>query len=463
MYGLTIKLFAQVLTGRRGHILTKLLLLTVVFLGIGRGSVLGQSTRVYAQYVGPEPANTGGTNGAGSANPGTFSFSSLANINDGNLSNFATISATSGRSSVIGTGGMSTVFIDLNFTGSISPITGTPIIIKLTAGTLSQIKVRAYNNNTTAVGTEQTVTSLTSLGAGEYVFIAPANCNSVRITAETGAGLLGGTSSNNANIYYAYILDPTCSPASYTTTSMTTLVDLGSSFSNVTSAIDGDLTSFSSFTVGLGVGTTLYQNIYFSQLSDATDAAKIRLSIPPSALAAGVLGSITIKAYNGNTLVGSPTSFQALLQGTDVLTILQAGGISSFSFLPGGAFNRIEVSMSSLLSLATSMNLYEVQNTPPKPTFSSPAAKDIAVCLGSNAVFTSTPTSGNELRWYTSATGGTAVTGNTFTPSPAPITNTTYYVAMGRPGCAAESERIPVTATIKALPHLPAITPSINQ
>ncbi|MES2455993.1 MAG: hypothetical protein V4594_10645 [Bacteroidota bacterium] len=450
------------------------MLLTVVFLAIGRGNVRGQSTRVYTQYVGPAQANTGGIDGAGGtaggfgsagAN-GTHFINNPTNINDTNYANFVGLTAQSGSNgtgALAGYGKSSTAYINLNFSGAVTPITGTPIIIKLQAGSIGLVDIQAYNG-TTPVGALQAFSTLANNGPDEYVFLAPGSCNNIRITAKTeNLSLLGGIASNNANIYYAYILDPTCSPASYTTTSMTTLVDLGSSFSNVTSAIDGDQSSFSSFTVGLGVGTTLYQNIYFSQLSDATDAAKIRLSIPPSALAAGVLGSITIKAYNGNTLVGSPTSFQALLQGTDVLTILQAGGISSFSFLPGGAFNRIEVSMSSLLSLATSMNLYEVQSTPPKPTFSSPAAKDISVCLGSNAVFTSTPTSGNELRWYTSATGGTAVTGNTFTPSPAPTTNTTYYVAMGKPGCTAESERVPVTATIKALPHLPAITPSINQ
>jgi hypothetical protein len=447
------------LSFRRKHISEncRLLLILIVML-VGMSEVKGQTSNIYAAYVGTPPANSGGTIGAGGTGPtspnGSYSITNETNINDLNYANFATLTALSGQGGGLfgTTGGISTAYINLNFTGSITPKTGTSIAIKLTASTLSAVQVQAYNSGV-PVGAAQTLSALAIRAADEYVFIAPGDCNSIRITISTGVGnILGGTSTNSSNVYYAYVLDPNCSPVNYTNTRKTTVIDLGSNIANAANAIDGNLTTFSLFSNGLGVGTTLYQTVYFSQLSKTGDVATLTLSIPPAALSAGILGYTNLNTYNGSTLV-SNTAFSGLLLGTDLLTLLNSGAPTTISIAPPLPFDRVEIAMSSLLSLATSLNLYEVKVTPAKPTFSPVALQNLTICPGTNVTLTPVPPSaGNEHRWYSSLTATTPlVTANTYTPSPALTASTTYYVATAKTGCTAESERVPVTITVNTI------------
>ena len=438
------------------------------------GEVKGQTSNIYATYVGPPPTNTGGSAGAGGNGGiggsngviGSFTITGHSNINDADLTNFATLAPISGQGGGLlgSTGGTSSAYINLNFSGAILPKTGTSIIIKLTAGTLGGVQVQAYNG-ITALGSAQSFSSLPLKGTNEYVFITPADCNSIRITSTTSAGaLLGGISTNSTNIYYAYILDPNCNPPVYTAIRKTTILDLGSAISNETNAIDGNLNTFSLFSNGLGVGTTLYQTVYFSQPSPTGSVATLTLSIPPAVISAGVLGYININTYNGATLV-SNTSFSGLLLGTDLLTLLNSGGKTTISIAPPSAFDRVELSASSLLSLATSLNLYEVQITPPKPTFTAPGSTPaVIICSGTSVTLKpDAPDSGNELRWYDSLTSTTLLANtNTYTPTPSLTATKTYYVATARTNCNAESERVPIIVTVNPLPTVSAIIGNAN-
>lgn len=446
-------------------IITKYWLLLLVFIVMAGGviEVKGQTSNIYATYVGPPPANTGGNAGAGGAAGalgsvgaiGTYSIVNPTYINDTDYSNYAELKATSGRNGSGlggGDGQPSNAYINLNFTAAITPKAGTSIIIKVKAPAIDKVQIQAYNN-TTAVGSPQFLSALAVKAADEYVFVSTADCNAIRITTNTGSGtaLGGGVSTNNAFVYYAYILDPTCNPPVYTATRKTAILDLGSSITNEANAIDGNLNSFSFFSNGLGVGTTLYQTVYFSQPSPAGSVATLTLSIPPAALSAGVLGYINVNTYNGSTLV-SNTAFSGLLLGTDLLNLLNSGGKTTISISTPSAFDRIELAASSLVSLATSINLYEVQITPAKPTFSSPAVQNVSSCSGNQVTLTpNAPGSGNELRWYSSLTATTPLhTGNMYSPSP--TSTTTYFVATAKTGCIAESERVPATVTVNPLP-----------
>lgn len=437
------------------------LLILIVIMG-NVGEVNAQTSNVYATYVGTPPANSGGTIGSGGAAGlggstganGSYSVTNEINLNDLIYTNFATLAPISGQGGGLlgGAGGISTAYINLNFTGAITPKAGTSVVIKLTAATLSGVQVQAYNSGS-PLGTAQAFSTLGLRATDEYVFIVPADCNAIRITSSTAAGNVGGgISTNSTNVYYAYMLDPNCSPANYTNTRKTTVLDLGSNITNAASAIDGNLTTFSLFSNGVGVGTTLYQTIYFSQLSRTGDVATLTLSIPPAALSAGVLGYINLNAYNGSTLV-SNTAFSGLLLGTDLLTLLNSGAPTTISIAPPLPFDRIEIAMSSLVGLATSLNLYEVRVTPAKPTFNPVALQNLTICPGTNVTLTPVPPSaGNELRWYSSLPATTPlVTGNTYTPSPALTASTTYYVATAKTGCVAESERVPVTITVNTI------------
>lgn len=441
---------------------------------VGADTVHGQYTTVYAKYL--TSADTSGTNGGGgtagtlgsAGAVGTHSIINPTNANDLNFSDYVELRGQSGAAGTGvggGAGAASSSYIKLNFSGAVTPVTGTPIIIKLQAvnnsllsaiNPLTQVSIQAYNGAST-VGSAVLVSTLSLRNTDEYIFTPTGSCNAIRITATTaGSNILGAASTTSAYVYYAYMFDPACSPPYTTAKSITGILGAGD-VTNPYDAIDGNISSYSAFGMVLGLGATLHQDVYFSNLSATTDAATVTLAVPASLVSVGLLGSTSITAYNNTTSVGSVT-FSALLAGTDLLTLLQSGAATTISFAPGVAFNRIEVAMSSLASVATSLNLYEVQRTPPKPSFTLPKNDTVYVCNGSTAALTAnSPGAGNELRWYASALpSNTTVlhTGDTFTVPFAITCDTLFYVATGKTGCTPSSERVPVRILMKPLPGI---------
>lgn len=87
---------------------------------------------------------------------------------------------------------------------------------------------------------------------------------------------------------------------------------------------------------------------------------------------------------------------------------------------------------------------------PPQPT-----GTDVTYCQGEAAVpLTST---GNNLKWYTTPTGGTA-SNVAPTPSTAVAGTFNWYVSQAVPGCAVESSRDTVIVTVNPKPGSPTIT-----
>jgi gliding motility-associated-like protein len=95
-------------------------------------------------------------------------------------------------------------------------------------------------------------------------------------------------------------------------------------------------------------------------------------------------------------------------------------------------------------------------NTPPV----APAVTGSSACGASSVTLTAAGAAAGQYRWYTLATGGTAIAGQTNATYTTPVlaTTTNYYVAINNGTC--ESVRTLVTATIFALPPKPAITAS---
>ncbi|MFZ1370109.1 MAG: alpha-amylase family glycosyl hydrolase [Ferruginibacter sp.] len=94
-----------------------------------------------------------------------------------------------------------------------------------------------------------------------------------------------------------------------------------------------------------------------------------------------------------------------------------------------------------------------VSPVPAAPTVTSP----VTYCQNATAVpLTAT---GNNLLWYTAATGGT---GNTTAPTPSTATagSTTYYVSQSNTGC--ESPRAPITVNIIVTPLPPTVITPVN-
>jgi PKD repeat protein len=93
----------------------------------------------------------------------------------------------------------------------------------------------------------------------------------------------------------------------------------------------------------------------------------------------------------------------------------------------------------------------------PLVLFAPAATATYTYCAGATATaLTATATGTNLLKWYTVATGGTALT-NAPTPSTATAGTFTYYVAQAN-ASGTEGPRTAITVTVNALPATPVIT-----
>lgn len=455
------------------------------------GKVHGQSP-VYAQYVGPAPANTGGTAGAGGAAgalgsigaAGSISVVNPTNLNDLIYTNYAEVKGQSGMpgSGVLpGNGAASVSYMNLNFTGAITPTAGNPVIIKLQAfsntfgllgslfaNALAQVTVQGYNGGTSA-GSAVTFSSLTLRSTDEYIFVPTANCTSIRITVTTDAGsagllglLGGGPATASANIYYAYVFDPACNIPYYTTTA-TGGISLGANVSQPNNAIDGNISTFSTLSFGLlGVGSSVTQKVHFTSLTGTGDAVTLTISKSAALLSLDLLNAVSVSAYNGTNPTAVWTTSIGSLLSLDLLGLLSNTAPYAIT-IPGNTqpFNRVELTMNSIASVLGSLNLHEAQITPQKPTFTGSLNDTVYICPGSTATLTvDAPASGNEIKWYASAAATDVTvlhTGTTFT-TPVLSTVTTYWASTKKTACSPESERVPVKVLMNTLPTAPGFT-----
>lgn len=301
-----------------------------------------------------------------------------------------------------------------------------------------------------------------------YVALTPALAyDRIYIKDVTDAILLGGTNETKVyNAFYTNGVDP-CAQAfatGFEGTGLTVdLLGLGKAgVTNPERAIDANPNNFSELSLGvLGVAGTISQNIYFETLSNPTDDINIKIQADPALLNLGLLNNVSVTAYNGITAVGS-TNISSLLN-LDLLGLLNSGQAVSIPFSPGLPYNRVKVTMSSLLnaSLTQTLNLYAVTRSAGRPTFTAPASNAVAICSGNAASLRATTAATNELRWYDSLTGGTAlatVAYNAAFVTPVLNTTKTYYVAARRVGCVDESVRVPVVVTVTLMPVAPAVT-----
>ncbi|RZM24765.1 MAG: hypothetical protein EOO88_21690, partial [Pedobacter sp.] len=280
--------------------------------------------------------------------------------------------------------------------------------------------------------------------------------------------LLGLGASSYTDVYHAFYgtgTDPCAQGFSTGFDGSGLTVDLiklgGAGVTNPERAIDANTNNFSKLSLGIiGVAGTVSQDIYFETLSKPGEEFNVKLQVDPALVSLGLLNNISIKAYNGATEVF--TGNLSSLLDLDLLGLLNSGDPVALPFKPNAPFNRVRVSIQSLLSVGLTqyVNLYSVIRSAPRPTFTAPASNAVTICSGSTASLFATTSADNELRWYDSPTGGTGVTVayNAAFVTPALTANKTYYVAAKNKTCTAESARVPVTVTMATPPALPEVT-----
>ncbi len=418
---------------------------------------------------------------------GTNNVPDFANASDGNEATFASLSAASlailstisyvemGFTSDVPTG--STIYIPVQddaTTGVLNTLLSGSLgnlITGLLSNRTFEVEVKKSNGN--VVETYKSNQNIRNFPFGtfnvvrgannqQYITFSPnanADIRRVRITAKTG-GIVG--SSYDLKIQDAFYLSGAATPCTPMLTtsfdasgiSLSLLTANGNPVQNPQYAIDADTTNFSTFgygVVNIGVASTYFQDIYFSNLSKQGDQLKLKIRFPASLLAASLLQNVNIRAYNGNTEVfnGNLNTLLSL----DLLGLLTANvNANRPTELPisvGGStvqFDRVRISMTQLVGLSASqiLELYSVNRVPPPPTV---AATTVSTCPATSMqLAVSNPVSGTSYTWYnqSNAVAGTGATLNIVAPANS-VTDTYYVKAATCPDVQSVATRVTVT------------------
>lgn len=253
---------------------------------------------------------------------------------------------------------------------------------------------------------------------------------------------------------YLYVYDAftitgstVCGESVYTSTSATSVLSLTSTgVTNPVNVLTASTTDFSTLDIGvLGVGPSIEQSVYYEGPSNTTDVFGVRLSASASLLSLGIASNVSVIAsYQGAAV---QTKTLAELIALNALT-MTGGQITTLYMNPGAAVDRITVRLSSVVGVEQSLNFYGVTKTLSVPSVSAYGA----ICSGNTIALTATVTTGSQIRWYTVASGGTAVaTTNSGVAYTTPVlsSNTTYYAEQFTGSCTGIRVAVPITVVAK--------------
>ena len=208
------------------------------------------------------------------------------------------------------------------------------------------------------------------------------------------------------------------------------------------------------------VGLTTY---YVSQVIPGTGcegpraAIVVNVSLPPSA--PGVTSPLTLCQFaTASALTAVPTGGNTLLW----YTTSTGGTGSSTAPTPstataGSTTWYVSQVFGGVCEGARAALTVVVNPSPPAPTVTSP----ITYCQGATATaLTATPVSGNILRWYTVATGGSS---STVAPTPGTASSgtTNYYVSQVSTGNGCEGPRALIAVVVNPTPNAPIVNSAI--
>ncbi len=132
-------------------------------------------------------------------------------------------------------------------------------------------------------------------------------------------------------------------------------------------AIDGVVTptNYSFLQNGaVGVASTVSQTVYLGKTSPGTNQVVATISRPPALLSLTLLDNINIRAYLGNTQVGSINVGSSLLS-LNLLSLFGSSELVSLSFVPGGDFDRIVVTSTATAGVFNGLRIHELNSRPP--------------------------------------------------------------------------------------------------
>lgn len=205
-----------------------------------------------------------------------------------------------------------------------------------------------------------------------YLAITPTqDYQSVRIT-DVSKALVGVTAApNSMNVYgMCYESSTDACVAPFVTSYEYDGLNLSINDLNATGvkyperAIDDDSTHGSQMSLGaVNVAGQVKQWFYFNSLSEENDITNIRLKVGGGGVELPLLKKLEIVAYNGETMVDRLDWDNGLLEGTEVLGLLNSAQIVDIPFKPNGQYDRISIGLKSLIhaDVLSAIEIYKVE------------------------------------------------------------------------------------------------------
>ncbi|WP_146154286.1 gliding motility-associated C-terminal domain-containing protein [Chitinophaga ginsengisoli] len=212
-------------------------------------------------------------------------------------------------------------------------------------------------------------------------------------------------------------------------------------------AVDNSTLSKSTLHVVLGLlNGYVQQSLIFPQISEPGDSTVISFSFDNTLADVGLLSAIEIGSYNGAV---SNNDFIALNNPAIKLTLLGGNTQALAGFKPKALFDRLVIRLRSGAAAALSaVNVHFASRV-----VGLPKVKGDTVCTGNRATLIANGPANVSFRWYTTATGGTAISTGTSYQTPVLTANTTYYVEAVKTSLnCPNQQRVAVTAIVDPVP-----------
>ncbi|NCD72142.1 gliding motility-associated C-terminal domain-containing protein [Mucilaginibacter agri] len=146
--------------------------------------------------------------------------------------------------------------------------------------------------------------------------------------------------------------------ASTTHTGSSSVLCLGCTVTNAGNAADGNLQTYSTLNVGVGVAASTWEELLFpgapTTKVPANTPVSIKLGSGDNLLSLQALGAISVQAYNNGTAIGSPIAASSLV------SLLANNNQTELTFTPTQQYDRVRVTLNGgLVGALNSIYLYE--------------------------------------------------------------------------------------------------------
>ncbi|PNW28194.1 hypothetical protein [Formosa algae] len=225
----------------------------------------------------------------------------------------------------------------------------------------SSTTIASASSNQASVGGNDMIRVVQDAVGRYYIAVTPNQAyNAIRITDITNSALGLLIEPNSMNVYgmCTEISEDRCLDAfatSYEYSGLNLSVNdvSGAGVTNPSYAIDDNTQHYSEISNGtLAVGTSTKQWIFFNTVSNSTDIAVINFKTGGGVIDLDVLGGLQIKAYLGNTEVAMFDFGDGIINGLNVINLLNNGNTVSLNFRPGVDFDRISVGIETLVGVS---------------------------------------------------------------------------------------------------------------